>query len=117
MRFKVDENLPVQVVDLLRDAGHDALSVLDQGLRGRPDEPIAKVCQDEGRVLVSLDLDFANIRAFPPPQYPGLIVLRLAKQDMDHVVGIMRRLVSVLAARSLERKLWIVEENRIRERG
>ena len=35
MLIKVDENLLVQVVDLFRDAGHDAVSVLDQNLRRR----------------------------------------------------------------------------------
>jgi hypothetical protein len=30
MRFKVDENLPAEVAQLLRAAGHDALTVVDQ---------------------------------------------------------------------------------------
>lgn len=32
MKFKVDENVPVRCVEQLRQAGHDALSVSDQGL-------------------------------------------------------------------------------------
>jgi hypothetical protein len=32
MRFKVDENLPADVAQLLRAAGHDALTVVDQPL-------------------------------------------------------------------------------------
>ena len=117
MLIKVDENLPTQVVDLFREAGHDAVSVLDQALRGCSDDSLAEVCQTEGRVLLSLDLDFADIRAFPPTEYRGLVVLRLAKQDLDHVLGVVRRLVSVMAGESPERKLWIVEEDRIRVRG
>lgn len=53
MRFKVDENLPAQCVDQLRDAGHDALSVHDQGLSGAPDLRVAGVCNAEERMLVS----------------------------------------------------------------
>jgi len=34
MRFKADENLPAEVAALLRDSGHDAVSVLDQHLGG-----------------------------------------------------------------------------------
>ena len=37
MRFKTDENIPLEAVDLLRVGGHDALSVFDQSLAGRPD--------------------------------------------------------------------------------
>lgn len=41
MRFKVDESLHVEVADLLRGQGRDALTVFDQGLRGRSDHDIA----------------------------------------------------------------------------
>ena len=34
MRLKVDENLPRAVCDLLQRAGHDAISVGEQGLSG-----------------------------------------------------------------------------------
>ena len=57
MKFKIDENLPVEVADALRQAGHDALTVHDQQLTGRPDLDVAAVCRAEGRVLVSLDTD------------------------------------------------------------
>ena len=35
MKFKIDENLPREVAALLRDAGHDAMTVVDQGLGGQ----------------------------------------------------------------------------------
>ena len=34
MKFKVDENLPVEVAELLRDAGHDAITIYDEELVG-----------------------------------------------------------------------------------
>lgn len=33
MRFKIDENLPHEVAALLRNVGHDAVTILDQGMR------------------------------------------------------------------------------------
>lgn len=78
MRFKTDENLHPDVAGFLRAKGHDALTVWDQGLRGRPDADIAEVCRSESRALVTLDVGFADIRAYPPQNYPGLIVLRLS---------------------------------------
>ncbi len=65
MRFKVDESLHVEVADLLRRQGHDALTVFDQDLRGRDDHDIAAACRTENRVLLALDLDFSNILMFP----------------------------------------------------
>ena len=69
MRFKVDESLHLEVAELLRRQGHDALTVFDQGLRGRDDREIANICRSENRVLFSLDLDFSNILMFPPENY------------------------------------------------
>jgi predicted nuclease of predicted toxin-antitoxin system len=40
MRLKVDENLPRAVCDLLNRAGHDVISVGEQGLGGADDARI-----------------------------------------------------------------------------
>lgn len=85
MKFKLDENLPVEAADLLWKAGHDAVTVVEQHLGGSADSDIAAVCQQEGRVLITLDRDFADIRAYPPGSFCGLIVLRLKRQDKAHV--------------------------------
>ena len=43
MKFKLDENLPGEGVQILRAAGHDAVTVLDQRLGGKPDPEIFAV--------------------------------------------------------------------------
>ena len=77
MRFEVDENLPIEVAEMLRQAGHDATTVLEQHLGGSNDAQSAALCQLESRILVTLDMDFSDIRTYPPIECPGLIVLRL----------------------------------------
>jgi predicted nuclease of predicted toxin-antitoxin system len=116
MRFKTDENIPVEAVDLLRTAGHDALSVFDQSLSGQPDGMIASVCQREDRVLITLDTDFADIRTYPPADYPGLLALRLPRQNAPEVTRVLRRLLTALKTNDCHRQLWIVERERIRAR-
>ncbi len=44
MRFKVDEHLPVEVAQLLQEAGHEAATVLEQHLGGRDDRALAAFC-------------------------------------------------------------------------
>jgi predicted nuclease of predicted toxin-antitoxin system len=51
MVFKVDENLPVEIADLLRQAGYDAVTVFDQHLEGSTDSDIASVCPGGGAYL------------------------------------------------------------------
>jgi predicted nuclease of predicted toxin-antitoxin system len=117
MKFKVDENLPIEVAEMLRQGGHDAATVLEQHLGGGDDAQLAALCQLESRILVTLDMDFSDIRNYPPAEFPGLVVLRLRQQDKPHVLDVLVRLVQVLDQEPIEGCLWIVEENRIRIRG
>ena len=116
MKFKTDENFPLEAVNLLRGAGHDALTVFDQSLSGRPDSNVASVCQREGRTLLTLDTDFADIRTYRPADYPGLLVLRLPRQSVPEVTRVIRRLLEALKTSDCHGQLWIVERNRIRVR-
>jgi predicted nuclease of predicted toxin-antitoxin system len=117
VKFKFDENLPSDLGALLRADGHDAHSVLDEDLRGAADPCIAKVCRDEQRILITLDLDFGHIKNYPPQDYPGIIVLRLARQDRDTVLGIIPRILTLLQTETIAQRLWIVDDNRTRIRG
>jgi predicted nuclease of predicted toxin-antitoxin system len=117
LKFKVDENMPVEVAALLAQAGHDALTVADQQLGGHSDPDVADVCQRESRVIVTLDLDFANIRTYPPADYAGIVVLRLARLDKRRVLSAVQRLLPTLDQEPLAGKLWIVDETTVRIRS
>ena len=116
MQFKTDENLPAEVAELLREHGFDCVGAVAQGLAGEPDDRISDLCREEGRILVTLDLGFANIRAYPPAHYPGFVVFRLSAQDTQHLHDVGARLVRALDDQPLHNELWIVEDNRIRRR-
>jgi predicted nuclease of predicted toxin-antitoxin system len=117
MKFKVDENLPGEIAEMLRAARHEASTVAEQGLLGAADHHLLAACVREGRVLVTLDLDFSNIGSYPPGQYPGFIVLRVHRQDKGHVVDAFRQVLPLLHQETVEHQLWIVEDDRIRIRG
>jgi predicted nuclease of predicted toxin-antitoxin system len=117
MRFKIDENLPVEAADLLRAAGHDALTVLDQNLGGDDDRKIGDIVRDEKRTLITLDLDFADIRTFPPGEYSGLIVLRLAVQSKPSILALIERIIPLLNQEPLVGMLWVVDQSALRIRG
>lgn len=116
MRFKIDENLPVEVVEVLRHHGHDATSVCEQGLAGVADPAVAAVCQVEKRAIVTLDLDFSDIRHYPPANYAGIIVLRPAVQMIPALVRMMGQVTELLNQERLNGCLWIVDDHRVRIR-
>jgi len=117
MRFKIDENLPTEFVELLTSAGYEATTVAAQQLRGEADSAVIEACVRDRRILVTLDLDFTDIRAYPPTQYPGLMVLRVARQDKWHLIEVFRRAIPALKQEPIKGHLWIIEDTRIRIRG
>jgi predicted nuclease of predicted toxin-antitoxin system len=116
MRFKIDEQLPVEVAQALRDSGYDSHTVDEENMSGASDAEIAQLCQRETRALITMDLGFADIRTYSPSEYLGIIVLRPTRQDKLTVLRIIDRLLPVLLESSPERLLWIVDDQRIRVR-
>ena len=94
MKFKIDQNLPIEAADLLTAAGHsekllaghpDAMTVYQQSLGGASDERIVDICKDEDRILITADLDLSDIRRYPPALTPGYMVLRLPRQSKTSI--------------------------------
>lgn len=117
MKFKIDENLPIDFVNILRKDGHKAKTVAEQNLQGKEDSVIIEKCSEEGYILVSLDLGLSDIRAYPPNEYSGLLIFRALLQDKNHLIDMLRNIMPKFKEEPIDGKLWIVEETRIRIRG
>ncbi len=76
MRIKLDENLSRHLRVLLEARQHDIRTAADEDLLSKPDQLIAKAARKEGRMVFSLDTDFADIRTYAPGSHPGIIVFR-----------------------------------------
>jgi predicted nuclease of predicted toxin-antitoxin system len=100
LKLKIDENLPADCAGILIQAGLQAESVAEEGMTGADDSALAAASRSEGRVLITLDLDFANIRAYPPADHAGIIVLRPKRQEKQSVLELVQRSALVLAHRS-----------------
>ena len=115
MKFKLDENLSRRATDLIRAAGHDAVTVVSQGLHGAPDERLFEVCKGESRALIMLDRDFGQVLRYPPAASAGIVVIEIGPRAIHAgLLDRVRELLSVLNTRSPEGALWIVEPGRLR---
>jgi predicted nuclease of predicted toxin-antitoxin system len=80
MKVKLDENVPGAVAGLLQARGHDVAAVAGEGLGGRQDSAVAQAAAQEGRMIITLDRRFADIRRYPPGTHPGILVLHARDQ-------------------------------------
>lgn len=83
---------------------------------GSADNDLAAICRREGRVIVTQDLDFSNIVAFPPEDHAGIIVFRLHDPSRRSLLAAIRRLLPMLASEPLSGQLWTVDDVGVRIR-
>ena len=114
MKFKLDENLAADLSQLFADAGHDVTTVSGQSISGCEDQSLYEVCRSEQRILVILDMDFANPLRFPPEVAAGIIVLRPPRPVLSLLHTSLSGALVRIQTETISGKLWIVEATSIR---
>ncbi|MPZ87557.1 MAG: hypothetical protein GEU81_05670 [Nitriliruptorales bacterium] len=115
MKIKLDENISVAAKDLLTDFGYDTDTVTDEGMTGASD-PQFKTCQAEHRLLVTFDVGFGDVRAYPPADHHGIVLLRLRDQQPQAVLDVLRRFLLSHDLAQLDHCLCVVTDDRVRVR-
>ena len=116
--FLIDASLPRPTAGLIRSLGHQATDVRDIGMAIADDEVIAKHARSNKLCLITRDLDFGNVRDYPPEAYAGIVVIRTPEQAGRSVVlnMIERFLREEKIVCQLPGHLVVVERTRIRLR-
>ena len=76
MKLKLDEYLSRHLKPVLIGLGHDVLTAAEENLLSHPDTEIAHAAKNEQRILLTLDVEFADLRKYPPGSHPGVILFR-----------------------------------------
>jgi predicted nuclease of predicted toxin-antitoxin system len=97
-KIKLDENFPPAAVEIFQAQQIDASSVFKQRLQGSEDDKIFSICKNEGRILVTFDLDFANIIRYPAYKSPGIIIVRSRKKlNINSIKSLCKKLVKIIS--------------------
>jgi predicted nuclease of predicted toxin-antitoxin system len=115
MRFLADENFPLPSVRVLRQSGHDVVSISEDS-PGARDHEVLRRANEENRILLTLDRDFGELifrHGLPSPL--GVVYLRFPRTSPAEPG---HRLLEVLSdpALSLERHLTVVQARHVRRR-
>jgi predicted nuclease of predicted toxin-antitoxin system len=116
VKIKLDENLSRHLKDPLLQLGHDVTTALEEGLLGKVDIEIGAVAKSEDRIVFTLDLDFADLRKFPPGSHPGVVLFRPRSMGPLLVNQFVLKFSQETELATLARCLVIVEPHRIRVR-
>ncbi len=93
MRFLADMGISPKTVAMLRDLGHDAVHLHEQGLNTLQDEDILAKALRERRNLLTHDLDFAELVATGGTELPGVVVFRLRNMSPINVDNYLRAVI------------------------
>lgn len=116
MKLKLDENMPASLVAILSPLGHDVDTVPIEGLRGCADSAVWEATQAADRLLITQDLDFSDLRHFPPGKHPGILLMRLRGPDRQALIDHVRSLFESEDVESWRGCLIISTEHKIRIR-
>ena len=114
MRFLANENVPLDVVEALRNAGHD-VAWIRVDAPGAKDPDILRRAVVENRVLLTSDKDFGELAfRFGLPGACGVVLFRL---QADSSAALAAQVVAATASRSdWVGNFSVVERGRIRVR-
>jgi len=93
MKFLGDMGIYPRTIALLREQGYDAIHLIEENLEKMTDQNILDKARQEERILLTVDLDFAQLLAISGDSLPSVILFRLGNVSREVV---NRRLLAIL---------------------
>jgi predicted nuclease of predicted toxin-antitoxin system len=116
VKFKLDENLPVELASDLRGLGYDVDTVHDEGLCGAADPAILDAAFVADRILFTLDKGIANLQRYPVREHAGVVLFRPDTSGRGAVIAFVRERLQKVLEVDLANRLTVVGPFRIRFR-
>jgi predicted nuclease of predicted toxin-antitoxin system len=116
MRFLLDMNLPPAMAEWLRSEGHDAVHIRDLGLADLPHREVFARAAEDGRIVVTFDLDFGKIVGLVGATGSGVVLLRLRLARQHYLRERHCTTIAEAAEASEAGAIAVVEDTRIRVR-
>jgi predicted nuclease of predicted toxin-antitoxin system len=116
MRFLLDMGISPVTAAFLNRSGHDAAHLHAQGLGQLPDPEILAKARREGAVLLTHDLDFADLLAASQDRLPSVIIFRLRSMRPQIVNRYLEQILSEHGELLQRGAILSVTESKIRAR-
>jgi predicted nuclease of predicted toxin-antitoxin system len=116
VKFLIDMPLSPALATWLCERGHDAVHASELALDRSPDSDIIIRAKQEGRTIVTADLDYPHLLALARAVEPSVILFRDGDWSERAVIARMTEVLSSLADEDIEQSIVVVERDRLRRR-
>ena len=116
MRFLAGMGISPRTVRFLRERGHEATHLSEQGLERLSDADVLAMAREQGFVLLTHDLDFGELVAESGARLPSVITFRLRSMRPENVNRHLQAILEQHGEKLLVGVMVTVTEGRIRVR-
>ena len=83
MKFLADMGISPRTIAKLRREGYDAVHLVEEGLERLEDRDILAKARNEGRIVLTVDLDFGYLLAVSGAILPSVVLFRLGNESRE----------------------------------
>jgi len=116
MKFLADMGVSQTVVENLRESGYDSIHLREESLQRLVDLEIVAKAKQENRVIITFDLDFANLLAESNSNLPSVIIFRIQNATPASVIPKLMKVIAECAENLNSGAIITVEDTRYRVR-
>jgi predicted nuclease of predicted toxin-antitoxin system len=100
----------------LSQEGHDAVHATDLGLHTAPDTDIVVRARQEGRIIITADLDYARLLALARASEPSLILFRGGDWSEQEVRDRLATILQGISETDISQSILTIDRKRVRRR-
>ncbi len=116
VKLLLDQSLPRQSAQLLRDAGVDTVHSSEIGLATADDIDILEFGRNNGRIIATLDADFHELLAHSVATAPSVIRVRIEGVKAEAMASLLRSVLVECDSDLRKGCVVTVQERRVRVR-
>ena len=116
MKFLIDMPLSPSLAEWLAACGHDAVHASNAGLHSATDEEIIFRAKNEGRTVVTADLDYPRLLTIARAREPSLILFRSGDWTDAEVRLRLDEVLQALTEADIVESIVVVDRERVRRR-
>ncbi len=114
MKALLDMPVSPALIQVLEEVGHSGVHAYHIGKKKASDRELLEIARQEGRVVITADLDFPRLLALSSARGPGLILFRGGSYSDAEMCELLREVLEKVEPAALERSVCVVDKRRVR---